>query len=102
MAGLFPAVSVRGKLPETVTPDLTRRAKARPSRAAPLDSLSNCCYALEVELLRELHQSRIASASDPAKIRTVSGASIGLAELRVVASVVEFATKFLPRPLAAE
>src|SRR5882757_6763669 len=58
MAGLFPAVSVRGKLFETLTFDSTGRTKARPSRAAPLKP----CYlprALSSKVLKNEFQGKL-------------------------------------------
>src|SRR5260370_9488311 len=90
----------RGRIPGTATVDFTRRQKARPSRAAPLDSLSNCCYALEVELQRELHQPWIASAFDAAKIQSVCDIAVRVQELRMIEDIKKLSPELEVRSLS--
>src|SRR5437016_8261981 len=93
LAGLFPAVSVGRENSSNCRAalDLIKRRKARPSRAAPLECLKNSpLCSLEVQLQRELHQSRVAGPLDAAKVGAIGCIAIRLEELCMVKHVEDF------------
>src|SRR5258708_1045596 len=88
-AGLFPAVSM---VPTNFFP----AAPKRPDLLGAPRLFQLFRAVLEVELQRELHQSRIAGALHSSKIAPVRSVSVRLVELRMVERVIDFAAELQP------
>ena len=97
VAGLFPAVSVRGKSLETILLYFLQISRTCGSAALARRTsvcIANLSLALEVELQRELNQSRIADLDRLTKCGAlIAHVAIHAIKLRVVPDVEDIASE---------